>query len=376
MRPQIRYDVPHSTAKQLSFKGWPDMNSEWEAFLREAGARFGDGHILDFGDPGTEPEAALSSDVMADLSHFALVEATGEDAPDFLQGQFSNDVRLVTDARSQLNSHCSPKGRVLVSFRLFQRDGAYYLRMAGGLLEPALKRLRMYVLRSKVVLEDRSEDLARFGLSGPNAQALLSSVVAEVPADIDASITANGVTIVRTPGPSPRFELYGEPASLQGLWTQLAEKARPIGEDAWQLLDIHAGIPTVLPETTEAFVPQMINLHAIDGVSFRKGCYPGQEVVARMQYLGKLKRRMYRAHVDSAQRPAPGAALFSEGSESGQGAGKIVDARPAPGGGYDMLVVAQISDVESGHTLQVGDASGPALGLEGLPYDVPTGKEE
>lgn len=361
--------------RNTDFKGWPIMNSEWQTFLGEAGARIEHGRVRDFGDPAAESAAALDSNVLADLSHFALVEVTGEDATDFLQGQFSNDVRRVTEEHSQLSSHCTPKGRVLVSFRLFSRDGAYYLRLAQGLLEPALKRLRMYVLRSKVALEDRSDELARFGISGPDAQALLQSALPEVPADVDASVTTDGVTLIRIPGLKPRYEVYGVPARLQPLWTQLAEKARPVGEDAWQLLDIHAGIPTVLPETTEAFVPQMINLHAIDGVSFRKGCYPGQEVVARMQYLGKLKRRMYRAHVDTEQRPAPGDALFSEASGSGQGAGKVVDARPAPGDGYEMLVVAQISEVEGGHTLQLGDASGPALRLEELPYEVPTEKE-
>lgn len=352
------------------------MNSEWQEFLIETGARFENGRVLDFGEPATEPDAAVNADILSDLSHFSVIEVTGDDAPDFLQGQFSNDVRLVTDAHSQLSSHCTPKGRVLTSFRLFKRDGAYFLRMAAGLLEPALKRLRMYVLRSQVVLEDRSDDLARFGLSGPNADTLLKSALGEAPAEVDAALTAGGVSALRVPGPHPRFELYGTPARLKSLWSQLAEKARPVGEDAWQLLDIYAGVPTVFPETTEAFVPQMINLHAIDGVSFRKGCYPGQEVVARMQYLGKLKRRMYRAHVDAEQRPAPGIPLFSESSESGQGAGKIVDTRPAPGGGYELLAVIQIGEVESGQKLQVGDAAGPAIDLEELPYAVPTGKEE
>jgi folate-binding protein YgfZ len=352
------------------------MNSEWQTFLGEAGARLEDSRVLDFGDPAAETQAALNSDVLADLSHFALVEVTGEDASDFLQGQFSNDVRLVTGNHSQLSAHCTPKGRVLVNFRLFRREGAYYLRMASGLVEAAVKRLRMYVLRSKVVVEDKSDALVRFGLSGPNAPALLGAALAKIPGEVDAAVTTDGVTVVRIPGSHPRYELYGEPVRLQALWKQLSEKARPVGEDGWQLLDIHAGVPTVFPETSEAFVPQMINLHAIDGVSFRKGCYPGQEVVARMQYLGKLKRRMYRAHIDAGQRPVAGGELFSERSASGQGAGKIVDARPAPEGGYDLLVVTQISEVEAGHALQVGDASGPALRFEALPYDVPVGKEE
>jgi folate-binding protein YgfZ len=352
------------------------MNSEWQKFLNEAGARFADGRVAHFGEPTTEPEAAVNANILADLSHLGLIEATGEDVLDFLQGQLSNDVRLVNTTHSQLSAHCTPKGRALTNFRLFMREEAYFLRMAAGLLEPALKRLRMYVLRSKVVLEDRSDELARFGLSGPDAEQLLKGSLGDAPAEVEAALSSDGVTAVRIPGPHPRFELYGSPERLGALWQRLAEKARPVGEDAWQLLDIYAGIPTLFPETTEAFVPQMINMHAIDGVSFRKGCYPGQEVVARMQYLGKLKRRMYRAHVDAEQRPAPGTALFSEGSESGQGAGKVVDARPAPKGGFELLAVTPISEVEAGHTLQLGDASGPVLRLEELPYEVPTSKEE
>ena len=352
------------------------MNSEWQTFLNEAGAVFENGRLLHFGEPATEPEAAATTDILADLSHYGLIAVAGDDASEFLQNQFSNDVRQVDETHSQLSAHCTPKGRVMTNFRLFSRDGAYYLRMAKGLLEPALKKLRMYVLRSQVTLDDQSDVLARFGLSGPNAEALLSSALGEIPGEVDASATTDGVTAIRVAGPHARFELYGEPERLRALWTQLAEKARPVGEDAWQLLDIRVGIPTVVPETTEAFVPQMINLHAIDGLSFRKGCYPGQEVVARMQYLGKLKRRMYRGHVDSDQRPAPGTALYSEGSDSGQGAGKIVDARPAPQGGFDALAVIQISEVEAGQSLQGGGNAGPALQLEALPYDVPTGKEE
>jgi len=117
----------------------PIMNSEWQTFLNEAGAVFEDGRLLHFGEPATEPEAAVGSDILADLSHFGLIAVTGDDAPEFLQNQFSNDVRQVDETHSQLSAHCTPKGRVMNNFRLFSRDGAYYLRMAKGLLEPALK---------------------------------------------------------------------------------------------------------------------------------------------------------------------------------------------------------------------------------------------
>ncbi len=144
-----------------------------------------------------------------------------------------------------------------------------------------------------------------------------------------------------------------------------------VNADYWALLDVRAGIPTVYPETVEAFVPQMTNMQLVDGVSFTKGCYTGQEIVARMQYLGKLKRRMYLAHVDTAEPPKAGDPLFSPQNASGQGAGRVVDARPAPEGGYDLLAVAEIESAENGELHLVGDR-GPLLQLQELPYSLDT----
>jgi hypothetical protein len=143
-----------------------------------------------------------------------------------------------------------------------------------------------------------------------------------------------------------------------------------VGATVWSLLGIRAGVPQVYGATTEAFVPQMINLHSIEGVSFRKGCYTGQEVVARMQYLGKLKRRMFLAHVDGSVAPKAGDELFSRETESGQGTGKVVDAQPAPQGGYDLLAVIHIAAVEAGSAIQLQDQNGPLLQFQPLPYTV------
>jgi folate-binding protein YgfZ len=150
----------------------------------------------------------------------------------------------------------------------------------------------------------------------------------------------------------------------------MAAEAVQTGSNFWTLMDIRAGVPAVYDETADAFVPQMTNLQLIGGVSFTKGCYTGQEVVARMQYLGTLKRRMYRVHIDSPQCPAPGMPLHSASSESGQGAGRIVAAAPAPQGGYEALAVIQISSAEAGD-LHLVDADGPRLELLELPYAFP-----
>jgi folate-binding protein YgfZ len=345
------------------------MQPDWQSFLEQAGARISNGRVADFGRP-SEELARADGDLIADLSHFGLMSVQGEEAQLFLQGQLTNDVRLVDGTRSQLTSHCTPKGRILALFRLFKHGESYVLRCPSELLSPMLKRMRMYLLRSKAVIEDTGSTLTCFGVAGPNAERLVSSALGSVPSAPDAAVYRDGITALRVDGVLPRFELYGEPARLRSIWTQLSLHTQPVGSSVWSLLDIRAGLPQVFATTSESFVPQMLNLHAIDGVSFKKGCYTGQEVVARMQYLGKLKRRMYLVHVESGDVPAPGEELFSTESESGQGTGKVVTAEPAPDGGYDLLAVIHIAAVERGAPIHLRDAQGPVLRIGELPYDV------
>ena len=343
------------------------MNEDWLTFLDQAGARIVDGTVTDFGDARAETEAAANGNVIADLSHFGVIRARGADATNYLQNQLTNDVRQVSRAHSQLTAHCSPKGRILTSFRLFQRGDDYILRAPTDTVTASLARLHKYILMSKVTLEDISDKLVRFGLSGPDAPARLADALSDVPSNVDEVTEGGGVTTVQVSAAPPRYELYGEPEPMRALWKKLSQGATPVGAPAWGLLDIRAGIPAIYPATVEAFVPQMVNLHLVNGVSFRKGCYPGQEVVARMQYLGKLKRRMYLAHVQSTKRPLPGEELFAPSDESGQGTGKVVDAQPAPEGGYDLLAVLQISAAEVGD-VHLDDEQGPLLSLKPLPY--------
>lgn len=352
------------------------MLSEWQAFLAQSGATVTEGRVEHFGMPEQERGAALEGDILVDLSHFGLLRVEGPDSPTFMQGQFTNDVRQVTADHSQLSGHLSPKGRLLNIFRLFQRDGAYYLRLPAALVQPALERLRKYVLMSKVTLTDAGDELLRIGVSGPHAFARLAQNLDHLPQAADAVAHANGLTVIRLAGPHPRAEIYGAAADIKALWQDLATVARPAGAPAWALLDIHAGLPNVVPATVEAFVPQMVNLQLVNGVSFRKGCYTGQEVVARMQYLGTLKRRMYLAHSDGDAVPGAGTELYCSNSESGQGAGKVVDAQPTPGGGVDLLAVVPVALVESNDEVRIGDAAGARLEFRPLPYAFPAAEQE
>jgi len=344
------------------------MKPEWKDFLVNKGAEFdGDDRVINFGNPERELRLVVAGEALTDRSHTGLIAVHGEDASTFLQGQFTNDIREVSEHRSQISAFCSPKGRMLANFRIFHRDDSYYLHLPHAQLEATLKRLRMFVLRSKVVLEDASENFVRIGFSGSKAPAQLEALIGSAPAQADDAATRNGLTVIRLPGVSPRYEMFGELDALQKLWTQLDVHAAPVGDRAWSLLDVRAGVPVIVPETADAFVPQMANMQVIHGVSFKKGCYTGQEVVARMQYLGKLKRRMYLAHVGVSDCPAPGEALFSSNSESGQGAGRIVSAAPCPDGGCDLLAVVEIAARER-DDLRLGAEDGPSLSFKELPY--------
>jgi len=342
------------------------MISEWKDFLANAGAEFTDSSVAHYGNERRELSVAITGNVFADLSHYGLISVHGKDAETYLQGQLTNDIRKVNDGHSQLTGLCNPKGRLLATFRAFHRGDSYYLCLPASMLEEVIKRLRMFVLRSSVTLEDVSDTFVHLGLSGKDAELALQAFSGDVPAAVHDVIQTDNHTIIRVPGIHPSYEIFTTLDAAGLLWDVLNVQSAPIGANAWQLLDIEAGIPMILPQTREAFVPQMTNLQLIDGVSFQKGCYTGQEIVARMQYLGKLKRRMYLARAETSDRPESGEEVFAAGNE--QSVGKLVTAAPYPDGGYAMLVVLQIASAEDNSGLHLGAADGPRLKLASLPY--------
>jgi folate-binding protein YgfZ len=345
------------------------MKPEWKSFLQDAGAEMAADldMVESFGNAERERRMAVGGEVICDLSHYGLISVHGEDALMFLQGQFTNDVRKVSPEHSQISGHCNAKGRLLASFRLFMRNDTYYLRLPREMVEPTLKRLRMYLLRAKASLEDASEGLVGIGLSGPSADQEIANALGSAPTEVDHVIQSEGITIIRLPGTCARFEIWGELEPMQNLWNQLNVRAAPVGAGPWALLNILAGIPCIHPETAEAFVPQQLNMQLINGVSFTKGCYTGQEVVARTQYLGKIKRRMYLARVETDHAPQTGDELFASHSKSGQGPGRIVNVQRHPDGDYALLAVMDVATVEGGD-VHIGNENGPVLTLEELPY--------
>ena len=324
------------------------MNSDWNSFLTQQG----------MDNAPSQADCAL-----CDLSDQGLIRVGGEDARDFLQGQLTNDINLVDGSTGQLSALCNPKGRMLACFNIFQRDDHIYLQLPVERLETILKRLRMFVLRSRVILQDATDELVIIGLSGDCIHKLLS----EVPEGAMKQTRVEDLSLIRMPGELPRVQLVGPPQSILAFCKQKAPEATLVNRDFWALQNIRAGLPSVYNSTAEAFIPQTLNLQLLEGISFTKGCYTGQEVIARMKYLGQLKRRMYVAHFDTDARPAPGDRLYSASSKSGQGAGQVVDVRPDPAGGYAALVMIQISTAEA-DDLQLTDGQGARMELSEPPY--------
>lgn len=343
------------------------MNPEWKSFLTDAGAEFSDDRVHTFGNPEQERHVTLSGETLCDLSHYGLIAAQGEEVETFLQGQLTHDVSLVDASHSQLAAFCNPKGRMLANFRVFKAGDTWLLSLPRELLEPMMARLATFVLRAKVALGDASDSLLRFGLSGPHSEKLLADICGDVPTETDTIAQYNNCIIIRVAGVTPRYEIHGPLDELTAIWQALDVDAAPVGADSWELLNIQAGLPVIVAQTSEAYVPQMANMELINGVSFKKGCYTGQEIVARMHYLGKLKRRMYRIKINTDEAPAPGDSLFSEATTAGSGTGSIVSAQQSPTGGYEALAVIQIADAEN-QPLRLHDVDGPEIEVLDLPY--------
>ncbi|QIK37509.1 folate-binding protein YgfZ [Caldichromatium japonicum] len=338
------------------------MTNQWGDFLQTRfGASIDEFGVVHFPEPSPAADCQLF-----DLSHLGLIAAVGPDAAEFLQGQLTNDVRELSNRHTHLTAHCSHKGRVIALFRAMRLGETFYLQAPAELIAPTLERLRRFVLRSKLSLNEASAALVRIGVAGHSAADLLSRQGLPIPERDNGLERYDALALIRLPAPVPRFELLGPFAEISALWQALIPQASPAQAGDWRRLDIEAGLPNVYERTSELFVPQMLNLQLIDGVSFHKGCYTGQEVVARMQFLGRLKRRMYLAEVECPTPPQPGDELFAPASTSQQTDGWVVDAYPLTDVRHLLLAVAEIAAVEAGE-IRLGP-DGPPLRLREPPY--------
>lgn len=318
---------------------------------------------MHFGNPAAELQATAQGNVITDLSHLGLLQIEGDDAVTFLQGQVTNDVKQLNGSNSHYSGYCNPKGRMLALFLAFVHNGHLHLQLNGELTENIAKRLKMYVLRSKVTISNISDSIIRIGIAGPQAATTLNALFGDAPQAPHQLISLETVTLLQLPGTTPRFEIFTDPENAADIWAQLQQTSTPIGASCWDWLDIQAGIPDVTPATVEAFVPQMLNLDLLEGINFKKGCYTGQEIVARTHYLGKVKRRTHLAHVEVPATPQAGDPVYGTGST--EAVGMVVSAAPAPRGGFDLLVELRLESLEAG-AVHLAGQDGPLLAVTPL----------
>ncbi|WP_053178423.1 CAF17-like 4Fe-4S cluster assembly/insertion protein YgfZ [Pseudomonas kilonensis] len=301
------------------------------------------------------------------LSHEGVLAVRGVDASKFLQGQLTCNLDYLSDSRASLGARCTQKGRMQSSFRILLEGDGVLMAMATELLEPQLADLKKYAVFSKSKLTDESAAWVRFGLE--NADKALAGLGLELPSDTDSVARHETLIAIRvSPG---RAELWAPAEQAQTLRTRLGAELAETDLNPWLLGQIRAGIGQVMPATRELFIPQMLNLQAVGGVSFKKGCYTGQEIVARMQYLGKLKRRLYRLQLDASELPEPGTALFSP--THGSSIGEVVMAARGEGN-IELLAVLQAEAAEDDN-LHLGTLEGPGLQQLDLPYELDRDRE-
>jgi len=301
------------------------------------------------------------------LSHEGVLAVRGADAGKFLQGQLTCNLNYLSDTQASLGARCTQKGRMQSSFRILLEGDGVLMAMASELLEPQLADLKKYAVFSKSKLTDESAAWVRFGID--HGDAALGSLGLELPAETDRVARSDGLIAIRV---SPdRAELWVSADQAGAIKGKLSALLAEGDLNQWLLGQIRAGIGQVMPGTRELFIPQMLNLQAVGGVSFKKGCYTGQEIVARMQYLGKLKRRLYRLQLDASERPEPGTQLFSP--SHGSSIGEVVLAAHGEQQ-IELLAVLQAEAAEAGD-LHVGAVDGPALHLLDLPYQLDRDRE-
>nr|WP_315493491.1 folate-binding protein [uncultured Rhodoferax sp.] len=301
--------------------------------------------------PASPPPFATLNGVTR-LDHLGVIQIEGEDAAKFLHGQLTHDFALLDQTQARLAAFCSAKGRMQASFIGFKRPaGDIVLVCSKDLLAPTLKRLSMFVMRAKARLSDASERFTVYGLAGNAIKEIAARTdTAWAKADFDAETVVN---------------LYPADGTPRQLWVAPVEAPPPQGEalplDGWLWSEVRSGVATLSQPVFEAFVPQMLNYESVGGVNFKKGCYPGQEVVARSQFRGTLKRRAFVVH--STALLQAGQEIFTPVDDT-QPVGTVVQAAPAPGGGMDAIVSLQLAALDAGPLL----AAGSALQLLPLPY--------
>jgi folate-binding protein YgfZ len=330
------------------------INTEWHIFLNNAGAN-------------AELPLQAKDNGFCALTDYGLLKVSGADAASFLQGQATCDINALAPGRSTPGALCTPKGRVIANFLLLRSEWGFYLLLSADLVEIVRKRLQIYVLRAKVLLENLSPRHGIIGVLGSGFEAELNGCEMKIPDEPGTWLERPDHFMVRLADGSGRCLIAAETGSAQRLWSCLAERLTQVSPNFWRLKDIEAGIPKVVAATTEEFLPQMLNLDVLGGIGFNKGCYTGQEIVTRSHYLGQVKRRMFRLRCSAGVEPVSGTPIYDRSEAEPKNVGQVVQAALGTQERYQVLAVIGLDHAQS-ESLRLAHPDGPGVEFLPLPY--------
>ena len=316
----------------------------------------------------TSTHSGFAAPGITRLNQFALISVKGDDAGSFLHSQLTSDIRSLTQNHATLAGYCTPKGRLLATMLVLSGNDGMLLEVPQDLQESLQKRLQMFVMRSKVKMEHISDSHSIIGIFGSDALVRLTEWFPEQPVRPYAAVSNSSGTLLRLADAAgvARYQWIVTTELADRIWPALATQLPVVSEQSWMLSDIHAGIPNLCIATQEKFVPQMINYELLGGVNFKKGCYPGQEIVARTHYLGKQKRRMVLAHIDAA--PVSGGMEVFAADDPTQPCGMVVNGAENPAGGSDCLIEIKTAFYNKA---AVQLQTGATCQWRALPYELP-----
>ena len=337
------------------------MTNDWLDFLVGQGATLSDGLCTSFGEmPADYPQLSAT---LTDLGDQGILGLEGPDTQRFLQGQSTSDTHQLDASTTLPGAICNPKGRMITSYQAIEPAAdKLLLVMHRPLVDSTINSVGKYAAFFKTTLSNVSDQYRLLGISGPECEILLEKHFKTVPKEINQlCITEQGLLLRLC---KEQFLVIVATAEAENLWKDLSSSFQTVGIDYWYLQSIQAGLAQVQAQTCEQFVPQMLNLQATGAVNFKKGCYTGQEIVARMQYLGKLKRRTYRLIVEDSTPPAKGAEIHS--SDDNKLVGSVLMSAPANGTSAEILAVLH-QDCEAATTLVI-DGKTLDVSVAPLPY--------
>lgn len=351
------------------------LDPVWSEFLASQNAQLDEnGKIASFGHAELERFLIKNGPVVTSLTDQALIKVSGSEAQSFLQGQLTSDINKVTDTLAQFSAYCDPQGQVLANFLVFKYQGDFYLNFDGSLRESILKRLQMFVLRSDVQLEEVSSQIIQIGFAGEfgdlDVQRRLSTKVKE---NFETGmVTLEGmedIVVVKVPGPYHKYALFGPATQMIEAWKKIRDNSDVTNSYDWNLLDIAAGVPKVTANTSAKFIAQFFNLDKFDAINFQKGCFPGQEVIARVHYRGKVTKRMLRIHLNEVMDLNAGDELSLQDPSGKAHKLTVINANPDIFQGTLCLAIGTLKSLDSIEG-ELTTENGQQASIEPLPYKI------